>query len=211
MCRPCVAAGSCPWLEGGCACHEGTLIRHDLRSCLPTPFGLRPFPPDRGNRPSPLEGEGFQAADSRPYEETGAFRNIGRGRSQTGPRAATWGRPYWVTFSQRKAFGRPQGSPLRISKNGGRVWDPPLQKTKPFRVCRRGRTLAGPPGNGTRLGRAAQCAAPTKKRERSGISVGAGPRPARGRTLCAPTVETVCPYNQGRSPHPSRLRRATFP
>ena len=161
MCRPCVAAGSCPWLEGGCACHEGTLIRHDLRSCLPTPFGLRPFPPDRGNRPSPLEGEGFQAADSRPYEETGAFRNIGRGRSQTGPRAATWGRPYWVTFSQRKAFGRPQGSPLRISKNGGRVWDPPLQKTKPFRVCRRGRTLAGPPGNGTRLGRAARCAAPT--------------------------------------------------
>ena len=63
----------------------------------------------------------------------------------------------------------------------GRVWDPPLQKTKPFRVCRRGRTLAGPPGNGRRLGRAAQCAAPTKKRERSEISVGAGPRPARGR------------------------------
>ena len=117
----------------------------------------------------------------RPYEETGAFRNIGRGRSQTGPQAATWGRPYWVTFSQRKAFGRPQGSPLRISQNGGRVWDPPLQKTKQFRACRRGRTLAGPPGNGTRLGRAAQCAAPTKKRERSEISVGAGPRPARGR------------------------------
>ena len=63
----------------------------------------------------------------------------------------------------------------------GRVWDPPLQKTKPFRVCRRGRTLAGPPGNGRRLGRAAPCAAPTKKRERSEISVGAGPRPARGR------------------------------
>ena len=117
------------------------------------------------------------------------------------------GLPPW----RGKAFGRPQGSPLRISKNGGRVWDPPLQKTKPFRVCRRGRILAGPSGNGRRLGRAARCAAPTKKRERSGISVGAGPRPARGRTLCAPTVETVCPYNQGRSPHPSRLRRATFP
>ena len=93
----------------------------------------------------------------------------------------------------------------------GRVWDPPLQKTKQFRACRRGRTLAGPPGNGRRLGRAAQCAAPAKKRERSGISVGTGPRPARGRTLCAPTVETVCPHNQDRSPHPSRLRRATFP
>ena len=133
----------------------------------------------------------------------------------------------------------------------GRVWDPPLQKREQFRACRRGRTLSGPPGNGRQLGRAAQCAAPTKKRERSGISVGAGPRPARGRTLCtptyfpkrraglgpaptkkrersgisagagprpargrtvyAPTVETVCPHNQGRSPHPSRLRRATFP
>ena len=33
--------------------------------------------------------------------------------------------------------------------------------------------------------RAAQCAAPTKYGP-----VGAGPRPARGRTLCAPTVET---------------------
>ena len=43
----------------------------------------------------------------------------------------------------------------------GRVWDPPLQKTKPFRVCRRGRILAGPSGNGRRLGRAARCAAPT--------------------------------------------------
>ena len=40
-----------------------------------------------------MEGEGFQAADSRPYEETGAFRNIGRGRSQTGPRAHNV-RPY---------------------------------------------------------------------------------------------------------------------
>ena len=26
------------------------------------------FPPDRGNRPSPLEGEGLRAADSRPYK-----------------------------------------------------------------------------------------------------------------------------------------------
>ena len=42
------------------------LIRHDLRSCLPTPFGLRPFPPDRGNRPSP---RGRLAGDrkGRPY------------------------------------------------------------------------------------------------------------------------------------------------
>ena len=46
------------------------LIRHDLRSCLPTPFGLRPFPPDRGNRPSP-KGEGLRAAKGRPYGEFG--------------------------------------------------------------------------------------------------------------------------------------------
>ena len=159
--------------------------------------------------PSPLEGEGFRAADSRPYEETRAFRNIGRGRSQTGPRAATWGRPYWVTFSQRKAFGRPQGSPLRISKNGGRVWDPPLQKTKPFRVCRRGRTLAGPPGNGRRLGRAARCAAPTKKRERSEISVGAGPRPARGRPHGA--APTGSPSPKGRLSGDRKGRPYVFP
>ena len=31
--------------------------------------------------------------------------------------------------------------------------------------------------------------APTKKGDRSEISVGAGPRPARGRTMCAPTAE----------------------
>ena len=31
--------------------------------------------------------------------------------------------------------------------------------------------------------------APTKKKDRSEISVGAGPRPACGRTLCAPTAE----------------------
>ena len=37
------------------------LIRHGLWPCFPTPFGLRPFPPVRGNRPSPL-GEGFRAA-----------------------------------------------------------------------------------------------------------------------------------------------------
>ena len=33
--------------------------------------------------------------------------------------------------------------------------------------------------------------APTSKSEHSGISVGDGPRPARGRTLCAPTAKTT--------------------
>ena len=91
----------------------------------------------------------------------------------------------------------------------GRVWDPPLQKTKPFRVCRRGRTLAGPPGNGRRLGRAAQCAAPTKKRERSEISVGAGPRPARGRPHGA--APTGSPSPKGRLSGDRKGRPYVFP
>ena len=45
--------------------------------------------------------------------------------------------------------------------------------TRPYGMCRsvlsfrRGRTLAGPPRNGTQLSRAAQCAAPTQIPERS--------------------------------------------
>ena len=40
--------------------------------CPPTPFGLRPFPPDRGNRPSPSKGEGFRAtARVAPTAKTG--------------------------------------------------------------------------------------------------------------------------------------------
>ena len=38
--------------------------------------------------------------------------------------------------------------------------------------------------------RAAQCAAPTKYGKLSGLSVGAGPRPARGRPKAAPTAGT---------------------
>ena len=91
----------------------------------------------------------------------------------------------------------------------GRVWDPPLQKTKPFRVCRRGRILAGPSGNGRRLGRAARCAAPTKKRERSEISVGAGPRPARGRPHGA--APTGSPSPKGRLSGDRKGRPYVFP
>ena len=35
-------------------------------------------------------------------------------------------------------------------------------------------------------------------------AVGADDLGARGRTLCGPTVQTDCPDNQNRSPHPSR-------
>ena len=85
------------------------------------------------------------------------------------------------------------------------------EDTRPYGVLRKafifaqGRTFLRP------VFRAAQCAAPTKGGERSVLSVGAGPRPARGRTLCAPTVETARSHNQDRSPHPSGLRPAPLP
>ena len=65
----------------------------------------------------------------------------------------------------RLAFGQPpspQGEGLRAGEG-----------TRPYGMCRsvlsfrRGRTLAGPPRNGTQLSRAAQCAAPTQIPERS--------------------------------------------
>ena len=65
----------------------------------------------------------------------------------------------------RLAFGQPpspQGEGLRAGEG-----------TRPYGMCRsvlsfrRGRTLAGPPRNGTQLSRAAQCAAPTQIQERS--------------------------------------------
>ena len=46
-----------------------------------------------------------------------------------------------------------------------------------------------PPCGGKACGRAAQCAAPTAYPDARSKCVGAGPRPARGHTLCAPTVE----------------------
>ena len=68
--------------------------------------------------------------------------------------------------------------------DGGRVLDPPL------RSPRKGVCLCAGPDAFTPVPRAAQCAAPTKYGERSVLFVGAGPRPARGRTLCAPTAES---------------------
>ena len=77
-----------------------------LRDIIPTPFGLRPFPPDRGNRPldkgsqPPGEGLGgrpsvpplrvkrnipWRAADSRPYEIQRTLRSFRRGRTLAGP------------------------------------------------------------------------------------------------------------------------------
>ena len=87
-------------------CHLPPKGKAFWRSTLIRPFGppfcpFGTFPPDRGDRPSPSKGEGLRAADSRPYRRRGAYGGRVRtpaptqiqGRSQTGPRAATWGRP----------------------------------------------------------------------------------------------------------------------
>ena len=71
---PCDRAGTVsilrrgtPWgSRRGGAYQEVTLIRPFGPPYPFCPSGT--FPPDRGNRPSPLEGEGLRAADSRPYK-----------------------------------------------------------------------------------------------------------------------------------------------
>ena len=71
---PCDRAGTvsilrrgAPWgSRRGGAYQEVTLIRPFGPPYPFCPSGT--FPPDRGNRPSPLEGEGLRAADSRPYK-----------------------------------------------------------------------------------------------------------------------------------------------
>ena len=71
---PCDRAGTisilrrgAPWCSRrGGSYQEVTLIRPFGPPDPFCPSGT--FPPDRGNRPSPLEGEGLRAADSRPYK-----------------------------------------------------------------------------------------------------------------------------------------------
>ncbi len=83
-----------------------------LRDIIPTPFGLRPFPPDRGNRPldkgsrPPWRGKAGRAADSRPY---GGYRS----RSQTGPQLRT---SYHLFGQTRRSRGT---APAEIFANSG--------------------------------------------------------------------------------------------
>ena len=90
-----------------------------LRDIIPTPFGLRPFPPDRGNRPldkgsrPPWRGKAGRAADSRPY---GGYRSRSffcRGRSQTGPQLRT---SYRLFGQTRRSRGT---APAEIFANSG--------------------------------------------------------------------------------------------
>ena len=106
-----------------------------LTASPPTPFGLQPFPPDRGNRPSP-KGEGFWAAKGRPY---GGKRPGGVGSANPGADA----KPQQLQFPSRSGpqWGRTKPHPstpvLRAGnflptargnpRNGGPGADSPCQ------------------------------------------------------------------------------------
>ena len=106
-----------------------------LTASPPTPFGLQPFPPDRGNRPSP-KGEGFWAAKGRPY---GGKRPGSVGSANPGAEAE----PHQSQFSSRSGpqWGRtgphPSTPVLRAGnflptsrgnpRNGGPGADSPCQ------------------------------------------------------------------------------------
>ena len=89
-----------------------------LRDIIPTPFGPRPFPPDRGNRPldkgsrPPWRGKA-RAADSRPYGEHRSRLPFRRGRSQTGPQLRT---TYHLFGQTRRSRGT---APAAIFANPG--------------------------------------------------------------------------------------------
>ena len=86
-------------------------------------------------------------------------------------------RPYEMGESSGSAVGADDlGGPLRGLCESRAHPHPPRMRSAPS------------PWKGEGLW-AAQCAAPTKDGELSGLSVGAGPRPARGRTRCAPAAE----------------------
>ena len=94
----------------------------------PTPFGLRPFPPDRGNRPSP-KGEGFRAADSRPYggkrPRTLVRKRQAQKRNRSNfnflpaqaPSGAGWDRPQALLILRA-------GNVLLTSRGNPRIWGP---------------------------------------------------------------------------------------
>ena len=82
-----------------------------LRDIIPTPFGLRPFPPDRGNRPldkgSRPPGEGLRAIKGRPYEIRETLRPFCRGRRPRRPAGAHCA-PLQRETRWERWFGKPR-------------------------------------------------------------------------------------------------------
>ena len=105
---PCDRAGTvsilrrgAPWgSRRGGSYQEVTLIRPFGPPYPFCPSGT--FPPDRGNRPSPLEGEGFRAGlGPAPTRIQGRPDSPRRGRSQTGPPGFAPGALAWQSQAQR--------------------------------------------------------------------------------------------------------------
>ena len=83
--------------------------------------------------------EGRRAGEgTRPYADARALPPIGRGRSQTGPRAATWGRPYEIRGTLR-SFRRGR----RPRRPAGAHCAPLRRKTAPGRWFGNGRRKSG--------------------------------------------------------------------
>ena len=152
---PCDRAGTvsilrrgAPWgSRRGGAYQEVTLIRPFGPPYPFCPSGT--FPPDRGNRPSPLEGEGLRAADSRPYKGN---RNLIPHPSRATARVAPTAYPAPVPLvRKRQARERnrtsPNFPPTQAPSGAGR------DRTQALLILRAGNILPtsrGNPRNGVR-------------------------------------------------------------
>ena len=83
--RPYGGSWKLPLVWAGVCVPRGHPHPSGLTASPPTPFGLRPFPPDRGNRPSPLEGEGFGRPQGSPLRrKPDRKRWLGKARRRGG-------------------------------------------------------------------------------------------------------------------------------
>ena len=127
--RPYGGSWKLPLVWAGVCVPRGHPHPSGLTASPPTPFGLRPFPPDRGNRPSPLEGEGFRAtARVAPT-------------AKTGPEAL-------ARQSQAQGWNRisPNFPPAQAPSGAGR------NRTQALLILRAGRILLASRGNPRKWG-----------------------------------------------------------
>ena len=164
-----------------------------LTASPPTPFGLQPFPPDRGNRPSP-KGEGLRAtARVAPTQETNRERWFGKPRRKSGtaptpifhkPRAQWPGRNRTQALLILRAgnvLPTPRGNPRKWGPGKGDyehevlIWSRPRRRFGDFAAV----------GKVTRRPQAAK--PPCKKRNCSIIAPSSGPfgghLPQRGKAF----------------------------
>ena len=108
--RPYGGSWKLPLVWAGVCVPRGHPHPSGLTASPPTPFGLRPFPPDRGNRPSPLEGEGCRAAQCAAPTKYGKLSGLSvgagsrpdSGRTLCAPTAEN-GRDRWLGKARRRS------------------------------------------------------------------------------------------------------------